>query len=248
MADTLVRYKSGLVLEVLSPKDRSLMVSQNTTPLPGTFVSGASSSTGFMALQPFSYVVKTSEPANDLIAEIELPFDKEALQQQGMIPSDTYVGKLAADGKSWMISETRRNILVSEGKTRMVRMTSLAGEYILLGRKNSAQEANIFIQYGVAPQNSVNITSGPGKQVAEWQDGLRFSVESDKAMNLNVEIKAPLPPNVIPANMMSLSKCVPTLDTFDITNIASQTLLHGRFTLQLMASLHPLLCPSKRRL
>jgi hypothetical protein len=209
MADTLVRYKSGLVLEVLSPKDRSVLVSQNTTPLPGTFVSGASSSNGFMALQPFSYVVKTSEPANDLIAEIELPFDKAALQQQGMVASDTYVGKLAADGKSWMVSEGRRNILTTEGKTRMVRMTSLAGEYILLGRKNSAQQANIFMDYGMTPEKTVNITGGPGKQVAEWQDGLKFSVESDKAMNLNVELKAPLPPNVIPADMMSMSKSTP---------------------------------------
>lgn len=237
MADTLIDYKSGLVIEVLSPKDRSLLVSQNMTPLPGNFVSGTSSSQGFIALQSFSYVVKTSEPANDVIAEIALPFDKAALEQQGMSATDTYVGKLAADGKSWVVSETRRTILTAESKTRMVRMTSLAGEYILLGRKNSAQEINVFMNYGTGVEKTVNITSGPGMQVAEWQDGLRFSIESDKAMNLDVDLRTSMPPNVFPADMVSLSKSLPFHAALGMTN-NDQIHSRGQYELQLTASLH----------
>jgi hypothetical protein len=51
-----------------------------------------------------------NETANDLIAKIELPYDPVALQKIGIDQSNTYVGTLAADKKSWVVSESQRNV------------------------------------------------------------------------------------------------------------------------------------------
>lgn len=53
-----------------------------------------------------------NETAQDLIAKIELPYDPLSLQQQGFDVSNTFVGKLAADGKAWVVSEGQRNVHV----------------------------------------------------------------------------------------------------------------------------------------
>lgn len=67
-------------------------------------------------------------------------------------------------------------------------MTSIEGEYRLLGR-TQADKANIFVQYGQGATRTVNITGGAGRQEAEFIDGLRFSVEADRPLIMNVEIK-----------------------------------------------------------
>lgn len=81
-------------------------------------------------------------------------------------------------------------------------MTSLDGEYMLLGRK-SVDNANIFVQYGQGATRAVNITGGPGMQEAEFVDGLRFSVAATTPSAINVDIpngidQAALPENTIP--------------------------------------------------
>lgn len=53
-----------------------------------------------------------NETAQDLIAKIELPYDPISLQEQGFDLSNTFVGKLAADGKAWVVSEGQRNVHV----------------------------------------------------------------------------------------------------------------------------------------
>src|ERR1700712_4902941 len=92
-------FVDGLAIDILSPKNRSVVVQQNLSPLSGSFVSG---STGdpFFALSNYSYVVQMNETANDLIAKIELPFDPVNLQMMGVDPSNTYVGQLSADKTS----------------------------------------------------------------------------------------------------------------------------------------------------
>ncbi|KAK8913278.1 hypothetical protein VCV18_011751 [Metarhizium anisopliae] len=67
-------------------------------------------------------------------------------------------------------------------------MTSLDGEYMLLGRK-SEDTSNIFVQYGQGATRTVNITGGAEKiQEAEFVDGLRFRVQSAKSFALNADI------------------------------------------------------------
>ena len=52
-------------------------------------------------------------------------------------------GKLAPDGLSWVIDETKRNVHRSENNTRIIKLVSLDGEYILLGRQ-TVDVTNIF--------------------------------------------------------------------------------------------------------
>jgi hypothetical protein len=102
-------FVDGLALDILSPTNRTLVVQQNQNPLSGSFVSG-SNGEPFVALSNYSYVIRTNETADDLIAKIELPFDPVALQQLGVKSANTYVGQLSVDKASWTVSESQRNV------------------------------------------------------------------------------------------------------------------------------------------
>lgn len=93
----------------------------------------------------------------------------------------------------------------SELKTRVIKMTSLEGEYRLLGRMN-VDSSNVFVQYGQGETRTVNITQGPGRQEAEFVDGLRFSIESQTPVRMNVDLKFPVEQGAVPAGMNSLCK------------------------------------------
>ncbi|OCK78723.1 hypothetical protein K432DRAFT_301395 [Lepidopterella palustris CBS 459.81] len=195
-------FVDGLALDLISPLNRTLVVQQNTSPLSGSFVTG-SNGEPFMALSNYSWVISVNETANDLIAKIELPYDPEILSQMGIDQSNTYVGTLAADKKSWIISESQRNVHISENKTRIIKMTSIAGEYMLLGRM-TLDTANIFVQYGQGPTRTVNVTGGPGVQEAEFIDGLRFSMQSINAFTMNVELRNGIQQAELPGKASSL--------------------------------------------
>jgi hypothetical protein len=102
-------FKDGLALDLFSPKNRTLVVQLNNSPLPPEFVSGISGEP-WVAVSNYSYQVKMNETANDLIAKIEIPYDPVVLQQIGVQEQNTYVGTLAPDGRSWMINELQRNV------------------------------------------------------------------------------------------------------------------------------------------
>ncbi|KAM5379440.1 hypothetical protein ACJZ2D_004138 [Fusarium nematophilum] len=188
-------FVDGLALDLFSPSNRTLVVKQNSSPLPGNFIVG-SSGEPFVALSNYSWVIKLNETANDLIAKVELPYDPVALQEMGIDQGNTYVGTLAADGKSWIVSESQRNVHVSENKTRIIKMTSFDGECMLLGRK-TADISNLFVQYGQGATRTVNVTGGSGTQEAEFVDGLRFSIKSSQSFTMNVDIINGVPPRHI---------------------------------------------------
>jgi len=104
-------FVDGLALDLFSPSNRTLVVEQNPSPLPGGFVSG-SNGEPFVALSNYSWIIKLNESANDLIAKVELPYDPIALRQTGIDQGNTYVGVLASDKKSWIVSESQRNVHV----------------------------------------------------------------------------------------------------------------------------------------
>jgi hypothetical protein len=93
-------------------------------------------------------------------------------------------------------------------------MTSLEGEYILLGRKTE-DVANIFVQYGQGATRTVNITGGSGLQQAEFIDGLRFSILANKTMSLNAEIRGGrVEQETIPQGFTAVSKLIlPSTDS-----------------------------------
>lgn len=193
-------FQDGLALDLFSPTNRTLVVQKNTSPLPGHFVSG-STGEGFVALSQYSYIVKMNETAEDLIAKIEIPHDPAANLAMGVLEGNTYVGTLAKDGMSWVVDETTRNVHRSENNTRIIKLTSLDGEYILLGRQ-SVDDSNIFVQYGQGATRTVNVTAG-GRQEAEFVDGLRFSMVSQENLTMNVDLKNGVAREVIPSGIAS---------------------------------------------
>lgn len=204
MDRTDIDFVDGFAVDLLSPKNRTFVVAQNNQPLDGKFVSGTTGE-NFQAILPYSYVIKLNEPADDLISKVELPYEPTKLESAGFDPADTYVGKLAPDGKSWMIMENQRNIHKSENKTRIIKKTTLEGEYLLLGRRD-IDSSNIFVQYGQGETRTANFTGGPGVQEAEFIDGLRFSVEADQPVRMNVEIKSLIDSSMLPQGMQPLSE------------------------------------------
>lgn len=93
----------------------------------------------------------------------------------------------------------------SENKTRIIKLTSLDGEYILLGRQ-TVDTANIFVQYGFGATRTVNLTGGDGLQQAEFVDGLRLAVELEKEMKVNIDLKSGIDPKALPTGMRSLCR------------------------------------------
>jgi hypothetical protein len=87
----------------------------------------------------------------------------------------------------------------------MSQMTSIDGEYVILGRR-SIDVGNIFVPFGEGDAFSVNITGGPGRQDTEFMDGLRFAIESDRPLRMNVNLKYPVSTEEIPQGMVSLSR------------------------------------------
>lgn len=85
-------------------------------------------------------------------------------------------------------------------------MTSLDGEYMLLGRK-SLDTSNIFVQYGQGATRTVNITGGAGIQEAEFVDGLRFTVAAASPFAMNVDIPNGIEQGALPENTITLSEC-----------------------------------------
>ncbi|RDW61324.1 hypothetical protein BP5796_11216 [Coleophoma crateriformis] len=227
-------FADGLALDLFSPKNRTLVVKQNTAPLPAQFVSGTTGSP-FVALMNYSYIITMNETANDLIAKIEIPFDLGNLAAQGVNPSNTYVGTLAADKQSWVVNDANRNVHISENNTRIIKMTSLDGEFMLLGR-TTVDTTNVFVQYGQGETRVVNMTGGPGIQEAEFVDGLRFSTQAEKPLRMNVDIVNGINPATMPANTQSLNSFAWVVNTSD-PNVRVNSRVNVPFNRAMLAAL-----------
>lgn len=71
--------------------------------------------------------------------------DSADLELLNVAPANTYLGKLSPDGTHWVVDESTRNVHVSEDNTRIIKMSEMDGEYVLLGRQ-TLDTANIFVQ------------------------------------------------------------------------------------------------------
>lgn len=204
-------FEDGLALDLFSPKNRTLVVKQNNSPLGAQFITGTSGGP-FVALSNYSYMIQMNETANDLIAKIEVPYNPVMLSMMGVPEANTYVATLSADKKSWVINDATRNVHRSENNTRIIKMTSLEGEYLLVGRQ-TVDTSNIFVQYGQGATRTVNFTGGPGIQEAEFVDGMRFSVQAETALTLNVDLKNGINPATLPAKTTSLNSFMWVVNT-----------------------------------
>ena len=102
----------------------------------------------------------------------------------------------------------------SENKTRIIKLTSLDGEYILLGRQ-TVDTANVFVQYGFGATRTVNLTGGTGIQEAEFVDGLRLTVETGREMRINAELRFGIESNAVASGFRSLCGFSPPLSLID---------------------------------
>ncbi|KAH7391362.1 hypothetical protein BKA64DRAFT_710267 [Cadophora sp. MPI-SDFR-AT-0126] len=204
-------FQDGLALDILSPKPRTLVVTQNKAPLAAIFMTGETGGP-FVAASNYSYIIKMNETANDLIAKIEIPYDPVELQRQGLLEANTFVATLASDGKSWTVDEPMRNVHRSENNTRIIKMTSIEGEYILVARK-TVDTSNVFIQYGQGESRTANMTAGPGLQCAEFIDGMRFTVQTNVDLRMNIELKHGINPGTLPPNTASLNSYMWIINT-----------------------------------
>jgi hypothetical protein len=167
-------FQDGLALDLFSPKNRTLIVKRNTSPLGAQFVTSASGEP-FVALSNYSYIIRVNETANDLIAKIEVPYNPRTLNTMGFQGANTYIATFARDKRSWVVDDSTRNVHRSENNTRIIKMTSLDGEYLLVGRK-TVDTSNTFVQYGQGATRTVHVTGGAGIQKAEFVNRLRFSM------------------------------------------------------------------------
>ena len=78
-------------------------------PMTGRFTSGTTGG-AYRGLSGYSYLLQTNDIGNDVIARVQLPWDPSTLTQLGVDPSNTFVGKLAADNQSWIIQDEKLDV------------------------------------------------------------------------------------------------------------------------------------------
>lgn len=203
MARTDQDFQDGFVIDVFSPKARTVVVTQNAEPLQAKFISGTDGQ-NFVSLSNYSYVVRTNDSANDMIAKIEIPYRPAMLSTMNIPQANTFVATLSPNGRSWVIDDSTRNVHSSQNNTRIMKMTSIDGEYILVGRQ-AVDTANIFMQFGQGQTRTVHLSNGPGMQQSEWIDGIRFNVQAEQTMAFNVDLRPGINPGTLPANTQALN-------------------------------------------
>lgn len=226
MAHTTATLPDGFSLDVFSPTNRTLTVTPNPSHLPAQFITGSSgdSAVPFIALSPTSYVVSTSEIASDLIAQIAIPYSPATIASQGVQAANTYVAVLAADKKSWIIDDSTRNIQRSANRTRIEKLTNVAGEYLLVGRQSNDM-GNIFVSYGTEAQNTVRLNGGVGVQEAEFMDGLRVSVQTNKTIEMTAQLVDGINPGTLNDGIQPLNSFVWVVKTSDPSQVISAKMM-----------------------
>jgi hypothetical protein len=111
MQRTDVDFPDGMAIDLFSPGAHSFIATTKTPPsAPATSVQG---STGepWIAINNYSWVITVNETVFDLVgAKFEALYDPVHLASLGVTDDNTYVGKLSADGKSWIVDDMVRNI------------------------------------------------------------------------------------------------------------------------------------------
>lgn len=206
MDPSIITFRDGFKLDMLSPTNRTVIVRQNTTPLDAQFITGTNggSAETFVPLSNNSYIVTMNEPANDLIANIAMPYNIDDIRAKGVQASNTYVATLAADKRSWIVDEATRNIQRDANQTRCVKLTSVGGEYLLVGRVSS-EMGNTFVKYGTGPENTVSLNGGVGVQEAEYMDGFRVSVQTNQTVNMTASLNQGINPGTLNAGFECLN-------------------------------------------
>lgn len=95
----------------------------------------------------------------------------------------------------------------------MAKISSLDGEYTLLGRVSNGQMGNVYLPYGAGAGSVVNFTGGPGVQSAEYFDGFTISASAEGAMGLTVDMMMPISDDMFTEGYMPICKSEPLCAT-----------------------------------
>ncbi|KAK7180684.1 hypothetical protein DPSP01_011273 [Paraphaeosphaeria sporulosa] len=180
------QFQDGSRVETRSQKQQQLIVNQQTPSISANQVTG-STGNPFVALQQTSMVISTNG-ATDLVgAQIEMAMPVAALQQAQIDPGNTFVAMLSPDRQTWMIQESIRSINTTDMTVRMVKLQTIDGEYMMVGRQTAGTETQLT-PFGSNQAAQVSIT-GTGLQENEFQDGFRMSIKATQPMTMNVDTK-----------------------------------------------------------
>ncbi|KAF1990367.1 hypothetical protein K402DRAFT_417811 [Aulographum hederae CBS 113979] len=191
-----ITFPDNTKIETFSQTQRQIIVNQNSQPLPGNQVTG---STGqpFVALAQQSLIVETNG-ATDLVGgQMELAMNQQMMQQMNVNPDNAFVGKLAQDRRTWTIMENIRSVNITDMTVRMVKMNSMDGEYMVLGRQTP--ETSLALTQFNGQTVAVNSS---GIQEAEFTDGFRMSIRSTMPMTFNTQVKNGISSTMLPQQDM----------------------------------------------
>ncbi|CAE6450929.1 unnamed protein product [Rhizoctonia solani] len=206
MQQTSLIFPDGLHLLLHSPNAHNLSVEKMDQPsAPAGFVTPADSAaaplgSGFWtAIYNYSWSIKFQEQnVDDVIATIEVPYDRDTLENLNVRYENTFLGRFDSTRGGWVVDTLRASVDSSQNKTRIIGSPNLDGEYMLLGRK-SADSHGTFIQPGSSGESSdFRIEEPPANlreqndplrapvQIGTWIDGFQLEVRSCKGMRVNM--------------------------------------------------------------
>ncbi|ETS75866.1 hypothetical protein PFICI_12810 [Pestalotiopsis fici W106-1] len=170
-------------IETFSQSQKQIIVNQNPNPLSANHVVG-SSGQPFVQLSQNSMTIQTNK-ATDLVGgQVEMSIDPNILQQAGVSPDNTFVAQLSPDRQAWIIMEGVKSVNTTDNTVRMIKMTSLDGEYMAVGRQ-TIETSNVLTTFN---QNQQVQISGSGIQEVEFTDGFRMSVRASQPMTLKTDV------------------------------------------------------------
>lgn len=73
-------------------------------PMTGRFVTGTNGGS-YRGLTAYSYMLKTNDISDDVVAKVEIPYDPSRLSQFGVDSSNAFVGRMARDNHSWVLED-----------------------------------------------------------------------------------------------------------------------------------------------
>ncbi|KAI1851558.1 hypothetical protein JX266_003020 [Neoarthrinium moseri] len=187
-------------IETFSQAQKQIIVNQNPNPLSANHVVG---STGqpFVQLSPNSMTIQTNK-ATDLVgAQIEMPIDPAVIQQMGVSSDNTFVAQLSPDRQAWIIMEGIKSVNTTDNTVRMIKMTSLDGEYMAVGRQ-TVETGNVLTTFN---QNQQVQISGSGIQEVEFTDGFRMSIRASQPMTLQANVVNGISSSMTSGGIMSVN-------------------------------------------
>ncbi|KAK6088433.1 hypothetical protein SCUP234_00921 [Seiridium cupressi] len=187
-------------IETFSQAQKQMIVNQNPNPLSANHVVG---STGqpFVQLSQNSMTIQTNK-ATDLVgAQVEMSIDPNIIQQMGVSPDNTFVAQLSSDRQAWVIMEGIKSVNTTDNTVRMIKMTSLDGEYMAVGRQ-TVETSNVLTTFN---QNQQVQIAGSGLQEVEFTDGFRMSIRASQPMTLKTDVVNGISSSMTPGGIMSVN-------------------------------------------